>query len=121
LPVIPAQAGIQPFSSINPTIPIPFIFSIAYTKNTGVTIMSWRYEQTTGVLYRPSGSPFYTGYSGMDWAKNKPALQHVPYMGPIPRGRYQMTDWIATGHAAGQASFASIPWRVQQHLVEAGF
>ena len=58
--------------------------------------MPWRYEQSTGRLYKPDGSLFHTGYSGLHWAKNQPVLQHIKYMGPIPQGLWKMDQWFPT-------------------------
>lgn len=48
----------------------------------------WRYEQSTGRLWLLAG----TGYSGRDEAKNQPDLQDVKSRGPIPRGKWRITE-----------------------------
>ena len=48
----------------------------------------WRYEQSTGRLWRLIGE----GYSGKEEAKNQPDLQDVRSRGPIPRGRWKITE-----------------------------
>lgn len=54
----------------------------------------WNYEQATGALFLNS---VYvgTGYSGGNEGKNpegknNPAMQNVPDIGPLPRGRYRI-------------------------------
>jgi len=47
----------------------------------------WTYEQSTGRLSR-DGIFVATGYSGLDEAKNNPAMQEVVDKGPLPRGLY---------------------------------
>ena len=46
----------------------------------------WTYSQGTGNLLDPSGKLVATGYSGHGHGKNNCDLQHVPNVGPIPRG-----------------------------------
>lgn len=48
----------------------------------------WRYEQSTGRLWRLVA----TGYSGKEEAKNQPDLEDVKGRGPIPRGRWAITE-----------------------------
>lgn len=51
----------------------------------------WTYEQRTGRLFR-DGVHVGTGYSGHDKGKNDPDLQHVPRVGPIPVGFYEIGE-----------------------------
>lgn len=47
----------------------------------------WRYEQATGKLFW--GKEFVgEGYSGTGEGRNNPAMQDVPRVGPIPKGRW---------------------------------
>lgn len=48
----------------------------------------WRYEQKTGRLWRLVAE----GYSGHDEGKNQPDLDSVRNVGPIPRGRWLITE-----------------------------
>lgn len=51
----------------------------------------WLYHQSTGELFYLDGvrtQPFDTGYSGYGSCKNRPELQGVKQLGPIPRGKY---------------------------------
>lgn len=48
----------------------------------------WRYEQSSGRLWRLVA----TGYSGKEEAKNQPDLDSVKSRGPIPRGKWEITE-----------------------------
>jgi hypothetical protein len=48
----------------------------------------WTYVQLTGQMLNSDGTLLAKGYSGLGLAKNDPAAQHVPNMGPIPQGFY---------------------------------
>jgi hypothetical protein len=54
----------------------------------------WRYVQSTGELYEPTGTLHSRGYSGRGTAKNDPAKQCVVDQGPIPRGDYTIKGAI---------------------------
>jgi len=47
----------------------------------------WTYIQRTGQLYR-DGKLIATGYSGHDVHKNIPEDDHIPMLGPCPKGFY---------------------------------
>ncbi|WP_112291472.1 tlde1 domain-containing protein [Rahnella sp. AN3-3W3] len=51
--------------------------------------MTWRYEQSTGRLYK-GNELVETGYSGVLTNKNNPDRQQVKGMGPLPRGTYRI-------------------------------
>lgn len=51
--------------------------------------MSWLWDQSAGELRR-DGKLISRGYSGKDRGKNNPALQNMPGIGPIPRGKWRM-------------------------------
>ena len=48
----------------------------------------YRYEQSTGRLWKLIGD----GYSGHDEGKNQPDLDGVRNTGPIPKGRWLITE-----------------------------
>ena len=48
----------------------------------------WTYSQGTGALLDPSGKKVATGYSGKGHGKNNCDMQHIPSVGPIPRGMW---------------------------------
>ena len=52
----------------------------------------WIWDQSAGTLYRPDGSECAIGYSGFGAGKNKPSMQAVKGIGPIPQG-----TWVITG------------------------
>ena len=49
--------------------------------------MHWEYSQSTGVL-KFNGAKVETGYAGHGNGKNKPSMEHVRNVGPIPKGEY---------------------------------
>ena len=59
--------------------------------------MTWIYQQRTGIVEH-DGEYIATGYSGMDEGKNNPDLEHVSSVGPIPRGRYVISQPQDTEH-----------------------
>lgn len=52
----------------------------------------WTYKQSTGELFDANGKLAGNGYSGSPAGKNNPAMQNVPFVGPIPRGAYTVGD-----------------------------
>ena len=52
----------------------------------------WIYSQSSGFLWNNHGDCIATGYSGHSEGKNNPKLDHVPFIGPIPRGEYAIGD-----------------------------
>jgi hypothetical protein len=53
--------------------------------------MTWKYDQSSGVLTH-DGAHVATGYSGREWGKNNPAAQDARGIGPIPAGRWRITE-----------------------------
>lgn len=52
--------------------------------------MTWYYNQRTGQLRAPDGQVYtQRGYSGAPGFINNPEAEHLPFQGPIPRGRYR--------------------------------
>ena len=51
----------------------------------------WTYKQSTGDLFF-NGKYIATGYSGREWAKNNPDAEVAKAMGPIPRGKWRITE-----------------------------
>jgi hypothetical protein len=54
-------------------------------------ITCWKYLQSTGELVF-DGKVVCTGYSGFGAAKNDPRAEQIRNNGPIPRGRYLMSE-----------------------------
>ncbi len=50
--------------------------------------MAWKWDQSDGALYDPKGKLVAKGYSGFEFGKNNPALQHKVATGPIPAGKW---------------------------------
>jgi len=65
--------------------------------------MPWKYEQSTGKLFKPDGSLFYTGYAGKGSHLNQPGSQQVSHQGPIPRGLWMMTKIFDSHKTTRQA------------------
>lgn len=53
-----------------------------------ITDRTWTFEQSTGLLFDPSGNRVACGYAGRDAGKNNPDMQDVKGIGPLPRGMY---------------------------------
>lgn len=51
----------------------------------------WTYRQSTGELFH-RGRYHARGYSGREWGRNNPGAEAAPGIGPIPAGRWQMTE-----------------------------
>lgn len=52
----------------------------------------WVFEQTTGRLFEYGGHAVATGYSGFGAGKNNPAMERIVNVGPVPRGKYDISD-----------------------------
>ena len=50
----------------------------------------WVWNQAAGTMSR-NGTVVSHGYAGNGRGLNNPAMQNVPGVGPLPRGRYTMT------------------------------
>jgi hypothetical protein len=50
------------------------------------------YSQSTGKLFDSSGNLIGIGYAGNGNGKNNPAMQDVKCIGPLPRGRYTISN-----------------------------
>lgn len=72
--------------------------------------MSWSWSQSTGELRR-NGAVVSRGYSGKGRGKNNPALQNVPGIGPIPRGRWRMVRVYDSANVG--------PFAIELHAVDA--
>ncbi|HYE45714.1 MAG TPA: tlde1 domain-containing protein [Caulobacter sp.] len=71
----------------------------------------WTWDQSAGELWR-DGALVSRGYSGKARGRNNPALQGVPGVGPIPRGRWRIAgryDSAAVGPCALRLHAADEP------------
>jgi len=50
--------------------------------------MTWRYQQSTGKLFDPSGAWIGTGYSGNGQWLDQPSAESIADHGPIPCGMW---------------------------------
>jgi hypothetical protein len=53
--------------------------------------MTWRWDQSAGELSR-DGELVSRGYSGFGRGKNNPSMQAAQGVGPIPAGRWRITE-----------------------------
>jgi hypothetical protein len=53
--------------------------------------MTWKYDQESGDIYL-NDKFVSSGYSGAGDGKNKPEMQDVPNVGPIPQGNYTIGE-----------------------------
>ena len=65
--------------------------------------MPWKFEQSTGKMFDPSGKLTATGYAGGNCGKNpegknKPEMQGVKSVGPLPQGTYTMRTPVDHTH-----------------------
>jgi len=51
--------------------------------------MPWEYSQSSGIL-KHNGMKVATGYAGKGKGKNNPAMEALPFIGPIPKGEYNI-------------------------------
>jgi hypothetical protein len=75
----------------------------------------WTYAQQTGELLQNSRH-IATGYSGFDNGKNKPAMQAVPNVGPIPQG-----SWTIVGPPMNTAQHGPFVLRLEPAAVTVTF
>ena len=52
----------------------------------------WRFQQSTGKLFGPSGATVAEGWAGQRAGINNPAMQDQPGLGPLPQGTYTIGD-----------------------------
>lgn len=55
--------------------------------------MSWKYEQSTGKMWAPTGTLLGLGFAGQGIGLNDPAQQMTHNVGPLPQGKYKMAGW----------------------------
>jgi hypothetical protein len=60
----------------------------------------WTWDQSAGALMR-AGKIIASGYSGNGKGLNSPAMQGAVGVGPIPAGRWKMTELRLTGATTG--------------------
>jgi hypothetical protein len=70
--------------------------------------MTWTYSQRTGML-KHNGSSITQGYSGFGAGKDKPEMEKVRNIGPIPKGKYTMIELIPHHPHTGSYSIRLLP------------
>ena len=71
--------------------------------------MAWTYFQNNGLLISADGLTTLHCYAGIDEGKNNPAMQHVPFKGPLPCARYRATQ-PQNSDKHGPFAMHLIPW-----------
>lgn len=65
--------------------------------------MAWTYQQSTGFLISAEGTKLFPpGYAGRGQGKNNPEMQDTHDVGPLPQGRYTMTDMVPDAPHTGR-------------------
>ena len=54
----------------------------------------WTYKSKTGEMLRPDGTSLGFGFAGNGNGLNNPDQQYTKQVGPLPQGKYKMTQWI---------------------------
>lgn len=62
--------------------------------------MTWLWDQSAGEMSR-DGKLLCRGYAGNTWGKNNPGAEAVQGIGPLPCGKYKMTELRLTGASTG--------------------
>lgn len=82
--------------------------------------MAWTFEQSTGIMYDPSGAELARGYSGAPGFIDDPADQSMPDEGPIPQGKYSIGPEF-DGAETGPDSLPLTPDPANQEFGRGGF
>ncbi len=68
----------------------------------------WIWDQSAGELRR-DGKTVSRGYAGSGRGLNNPAMQAAAGTGPIPRGRWRITELRLTGASTGPYTLVLVP------------
>jgi len=80
----------------------------------------YTYHQSTGVFER-DGVTLFTGYAGHGAGVNNPSLQQEPNVGPLPQGRYTMSQFVAKAKKTGLGTIRLKPDPANQMFGRSGF
>ena len=83
--------------------------------------MPWAFEQSTGTLYTPAGTPFAIGYAGAQPHVNDPSAQDIPNVGPIPAGDWAIGAPVDNPESTGPFSLPLTPIPPTQDYGRSGF
>lgn len=78
------------------------------------------YSQAAGTLLAPDGF-LAVGYAGYETGKNNPTMQHVPDVGPLPRGLYRIVGEPFEHERCGQFCLRLEPDAANEMFGRAGF
>lgn len=70
--------------------------------------MAWEWDQSEGCLYQYGGL-VSRGYSGNGRGKNNPAMQAAVGVGPIPAGKWTITELRLKGASTGPYTLVLAP------------
>lgn len=80
----------------------------------------YTYHQATGVFER-DGVTLFTGYAGHEVGVNNPGLQDRSEVGPLPQGRYTMSQFVAQAKKTGLGTLRLKPDAANQMFGRSGF
>jgi hypothetical protein len=80
----------------------------------------WTYSQSTGELTDPEGKIIATGYAGHGNGVNNPAMQNVPDVGPLPQGKYTISE-ASTQPRLGPHAMHLMPDPNDEEIGRSGF
>lgn len=83
--------------------------------------MSWLYSQRSGEVKSPSGDHFLFGYAGNGPGLNNPDAQDVQNVGPLPRGKYRMSNFVQAHPTVGSCAIELSPYSTNQMFGRSGF
>ena len=81
----------------------------------------WTYSQSTGKITKDGTVIFGLGYSGKGQCKNDPNMQQLKGLGPIPRGRYTISSFLAATSTHGPDVLVLVPDAANQMFGRSGF
>ncbi|MCO6503959.1 MAG: DUF2778 domain-containing protein [Snodgrassella sp.] len=82
--------------------------------------MPWTYSQRTGVL-KHNGQYIAKGYSGFGAGKDKPEMENVANIGPLPKGKYTLIELILSHPTTGAYSIRLQPASNNKMYGRSGF
>lgn len=82
--------------------------------------MTWTYSQSTGRLSH-DGEVIATGYAGHDAGLDDPNAQQTAFVGPLPRGTYDIGSPISDGGHMGPYVLPLSPWPINNMFGRSGF
>ncbi|PIT52513.1 tlde1 domain-containing protein [Snodgrassella alvi] len=82
--------------------------------------MTWTYSQRTGEL-KHNGRIITIGYAGRGLGYNKPEMEHLANIGPLPKGKYTIIELIESHRTTGKYSLRLLPASNNKMYGRSGF